>query len=213
MAQNKPRARERRATEELQRASLAVQYEFVTLAQTHQFLHELSADSASNTRDQALSNALLHAFLLAARSLLAFLFSHNARVSDIIAEDFFDNPEEWNRKRLVPETGLSDGDLSGLISKRLAHLTWDRADTSKPLWGAFKIAWNIGAVLQSFLQLVDEEKVHAQLREDVAIIMKSLETQAEYWGVLSEDMAPFSEFIEFDDTEYFGPARGPERSG
>lgn len=210
MAKKQSKARERRSTEDLSRASIAVQYELVTLAQTHDLLQELGADWESSPKDRAMSNAFLHAFLLSARSLLGFLYARNPWPSDIIAEDFFDEPEEWRCNRTARDPELANGELANMINKRLAHLTWDRANASKPLWGPFKIACDIGSVLQSFLQLVDEGKVHAQLREDVAVIMMRLEGQAECWGGLSGNMAPFSELIEFDDAEYFDPKTGSD---
>lgn len=189
--------------EELQRASLAVQHELATLASTHEMLQDLAANWRSNPRDQALSNALLNAFLLAARNLLAFLYSHNPRPSDIIAEDFFDDPNGWQENRKVPEPELASGELRNQISKRLAHLTWDRAEGTRPLWGAFTIAWNIGLTMQSFLELADEEEIRPELTQDVAVFMVRLQAYMDQWGGMPDNLAPTTELIGFDDLEYF----------
>jgi hypothetical protein len=138
---------------------------------------------------------------------LTFLYSHNPRPSDIIAEDFFDDPNRWAKQQHIPEPEMANGELIGLISKHLAHLTWDRTDSTKPLWGAFRIVWNIGLVMQSFLQLVDEEKVHPQLREDVTIIMATLMAQVGQCGNLTVMMAPAKELMEFDNVKYFAGLR------
>jgi hypothetical protein len=203
MTSGNSKARQHRTNEDLQRASLAVQYELVTMATTHELLQELGAHWESSTRDKTLSNALLHAFLLAARSLLTFHYAYNPRPSDIIAEDFFDDPDNWRKRRLVPEAAMANGELLGQISKRLAHLTWNRATPTKLLWGPFRIAWNVGLVMQSFLQLVAQDKVHCQLREDVAVIMMRLEALAGPWGGIAAAMAPATETAQFDDLEYF----------
>jgi len=188
MATSNSKARQRHTNEELQRASLAVQYELVTMATTHELLQELGANWGSSTRDKTQSNALLHAFLLSARSLLSFLYAYSPRPSDIIAEDFFDDPDDWRKRRLVPDAAMANGELLGQISKRLAHLTWDHATPTKLLWGPFRIAWNIGLAMQCFLQLVAEDRVHHQLREDVALVMMRLEALAGPWGGISAAM-------------------------
>jgi hypothetical protein len=207
MAKAKNRNRAVCSIEELRHASLAVQYEMVTLGTTHQMLQELAAHWGSPSRDQALSNALLHSFLLAARSLLAFLYSHDPRPSDVIAEDFFDDPAVWASRRLIPEPEMANGELLDLISKRLVHLTWDRVDSTKPLWGAFRIVWNIGLVMQSFLQLVAKKKVHPQLGEDVTLIVDTLKAHLAHWGGPGAIMAPVKELVEFDDVGYFAKFR------
>jgi hypothetical protein len=206
-------SRQQRSVEELQRASLAVQYELATLGGTHEMLHELGAHWRSSPRDHAISNALLHTFLLGARNLLAFLYSHNPRSADIVAEDFFDDPSEWTQHRAVPEPEMANGQLIGLISKRPAHLTWDRAGTDRPLWGAFRITWSIGLALQSFLQFVDQARVHRHLREDLGIMMSRLQIVANYWGGVSAAMAPAKELIEFDELAYFRQVTDPPPAG
>lgn len=196
-------SRQNRTIEELQRASLAVQYELATLGGTHEMLQELGVHWKSPPRDQAISNALLHTFLMAARNLLTFLYSHNPRSSDLIAEDFFDSATEWTQHRVVPEPEMGNGELIGLISKRLAHLTWDRAGIERPLWGAFRITWNIGLAMQSFLQIVQPVKVHPYLREDLNIMMSRLRSVAELWGGIPSAMAPTQKLMTFDELEYF----------
>lgn len=192
-----------RSNKELQHASLAVQFEFVMLATTHHMLQESTTTLQSPARDQAISNALLNSFLLAARSLLAFLYSYKPRGSDIIAEDFFTDPQEWVRQRPVPEPEMANGELARIMSKWLAHLTWDRVSSTRPLWGPFRIIWNIGSVMQSFLQLVDKDKVHPQLREDVALIIMTLQAQVAQLSDAKVTMAPTKDFVEFDNVKYF----------
>ncbi len=142
--------------------------------------------------------------LLAARNLLAFLYSHNPRESDIIAEDFFDDPDDWQKQRAIPSPEMADGVLIGRISKRLAHLTWDRADGTKPLWGAFQIVWNLGLALHSFVELTDDVKIHEQLRTDVGLLLALLKKTLSQHPELNGRMAPALDSIYFDDLDYFG---------
>jgi hypothetical protein len=203
MAETDAKNRKPHTIEELQHASLAVQYEMFTLATTHEMLQKLSAHWGSPPQDQAMSNAILHSFLLAARNLLHFLYAHNPRPTDIIAEDFFADPYRWTKQRVVPEPEMANGELVKVISKRLAHLTWDRVGPTKPLWGAFRIVWNVGLGMQSFLQLADQAHIHPQLREDVAAIMALLKAQLDQSGIGPAMMAPARDLMVFDDTGFF----------
>ena len=95
MDARKSQNRNQRSLEELHRASLAVQFEVVTLWVSYAKLQELKTNLQDKPEKRFYNNAILHSFLLAARNLLTFLYSHNARPSDIIAEDFFDDPNTW----------------------------------------------------------------------------------------------------------------------
>ena len=196
--------RPKRSTEDLQRASLAVQYEFMTLFACHDLLQAARTSWTSGDREKAISNAFLHSMLLAARGLLGFLYSHKPRDTDIVAEDFFDDADTWTKKRAVPSPEMADGALMGQISRRLAHLTWDRTDSTKPLWGAFQVVWNIGLALQSFLSLVDGARIHGALRTDVDLGMSLLRDVLNQQPELGGRMAPTIDAMRFDDLHYFG---------
>ena len=207
MAKN--RDREKRSQEDLLRASLEVQGEVISLWITHAELQKLAADFGSSPQIQSTSNAMLDSFLVKARNLVAFLFAHKPRSSDIIAEDFFDDPDLWQEKRLVPDPALANGELIGQISKLLAHLTWDRADAKKAYWGAFRIAWNVGRAMQSFLELADDTKIHPQLKEDVNLGMANLKSEMDRDGIDETMMSPAQETVDFDNLEFFRPDDDP----
>jgi hypothetical protein len=194
-------ARERRSTDDLRRASLAVQYELIALFSFHDLLHSTAASPDSPRSVKLASNAYLHAMLLAARSLLGFLYAHKPRANDIIAEDFFDEATHWTDRRAIPAPEMSNGELMGQISKRLAHLTWDRTETERPLWGAFAIVWNVLLGLQSFVDLVCNDRIHPALAEDLAVSLAAMRRVHDEWG---GQMAPITEPIQFDDLHYFG---------
>jgi len=206
MARRKTKKHSPRSEDELQRASLAVQYEVATLGTTHEMLQESGTNLASGPRERVISNALLHTFLLAARNLLGFLYSHRPRPTDIVAEDFFDDLTTWPEQRDVPEPEMANGELVRLISKRLAHLTWDRADGAQAYWGAFTIAWNISLAMQSFLRLVDGAKISPELSQEVEVVRMMLQTHLDRMGGMPDKIAPASELIELDDAAYFDPS-------
>lgn len=196
--------RPRRTHEELRRASLAIQYELMSLYAAYDFAEKAHVGWASDDRSMAFSNVCVHSMLLAARNLLAFLYSHNPRESDIIAEDFFDDPAEWKTKRVVPSPEMADGVLITRISKHLAHLTWDRTDDSKTLWGGFRIVWSIVRALESFLAIVEKERVHDALREDVRLMKAMLQAVLDQHPEWAGLMAPSLDSMYFDSIAYFG---------
>ena len=104
--------RQERSNDALRRASLAVQYELMSMYAAYDFVEKANVGWMSNDRAKAFSNVCVHSMLLAARSLLAFLYSHNPRDSDIIAEDFFDDPADWRLKRIAPSPEMADGHRS-----------------------------------------------------------------------------------------------------
>ena len=178
---------------------MVVQYEAITLSAMLDFLLEGRVTSSSSSRDQARSNAFLHTFLLAVRSLLHFLFSHRPHSNDVIAEDFFDDPQLWHklRERAAPE--LKNGTLVGLISKRLAHLTWDRASGTKPTWGAFAIAWGIAEMLEVFVSAVEQAKIDQRLKEDVLLFRQLLGNTRIALGGPDVPMGPLGTMLPQDD--------------
>ena len=83
---------------------------------------------------------------------------------------FFDDDQDWHKVRPTAATDLVDGFLIDLISKRLAHLTWDRASGTKPSWGAFRIAWELVCALEVFASKVS----HSRLGPNFAPGLKGL---------------------------------------
>jgi hypothetical protein len=196
--------RPRRSNDELRRASLAIQYELISLYSAYDFAEKANVGWMSDDRAKAFSNVCVHSMLLAARSLLAFLYSHNPRESDIIAEDFFDDPTVWQATRVVPSPEMADGLLMTRISKHLAHLTWDRAEDTKTLWGGFRIVWSIVLALASFCNLVDEQRVHEALRTDVGLMKVMLQAVLNQHPEWAGFMAPSLDSMHFNSIAYFG---------
>ena len=125
------------------------------------------------SRSKSLSdNALLHAFLLAVRNLCKFLYSHACHANDIIAEDFFDDHDAWHnvRPKLPPE--FEEGKLAELISKRLLHLTYERAEGTKPTWGAFRIAWELREAIKAFVERAPPDRLATEFIEDAAAFLR-----------------------------------------
>jgi len=178
---------------DLVRASVSLDHEASKMGGMLLLLLESNATFASVPRERSISNALLDSFLLATRNLCHFLYSHNPRPSDIVAENYFDNPQDWSNQRPVVSE-FQDGSLVSLISKRVAHLTWDRASGTAPSWGAFRIAWELCKAMEMFTKIVPSSRIHPNLPQDVALLKQSMsQTIEQYGGVDLAEAAPLNQ--------------------
>ncbi len=177
--------RQVRTQHELQQASAVVNDEVGMLGTT---LHVLLASNVtwlSSSYDQALSNALLNSFLITSRTLFHFLYSHNPRPGDVIAEDFFDDDDVWRTVRPAGPPEFHDGSYVQRVSQHLAHLTWNRVSQGRERWTAFRIAWELCQALDSFVTHVQRDKMNDELPRDVRILTTVLQSTVEAHGGIS----------------------------
>jgi hypothetical protein len=76
--------------------------------------------------------ALLESFLVHGRNLLHFLFPERPQASDVLAEDYYDDPLAWVRAR--GELPKSLATVRMRANKQLAHLTYDRLLVKAEAW-------------------------------------------------------------------------------
>ena len=145
-------ARILRSQEELREASNHLFYEvgmFQSLAQG-------MASGIAGTG--VINNCLLESFTIHVRALIGFFYSENPRNDDIVAEDFFKNPNDW--KSIQPlKTEILDS-AKKRADKEVAHLTYTRLDVTpeqKP-WEFIKIFDELQVPIKVFL-----DNVHTNL--------------------------------------------------
>jgi len=170
----------------LRKAAEAVQYEASMLGATLQLSLESGTWIDSTPREHSIANSLLHSFLIASRNLCHFLYSHNPQPTDIVAEDFFDDPDEWRNLRPDPIPDLADGSFVQLISRRLLHLTYDRAAGTKPTWTSFRIAWELAKALDIFVARVPKHRIPDDIIEDVYALVQTLTKTIAEWGSVDD---------------------------
>ena len=118
-------------------------------------------------------------------------------MTDLIAEDFFDTETAWSQVRPEPLTEIADGSFAKQISRRLAHLTWDRASRTKPSWGAFRIAWELGSSLKVFVAAVHPFRLGHEIVEDVTALMLVLRGYVEQFGSVDDvESVPLSKLLD-----------------
>jgi len=170
----------------LKKASEAVQYEVSMLGSTLQA--SLASDTwiDSTSQEHLIANSLLHSFLVASRNLCHFLYSHKPQPNDIIADDFFEDPNEWRNSRPEALPELADGSFVRLISRRLLHLTYYRAAGTKPTWTGFPIAWELAKALEVFVSQVPSQRLSDEIVEDVMALVQTLKATIDEYGSLDD---------------------------
>lgn len=159
----------------LQEASRAVDYDLSMMGCTLEQMLQRNTTIESPRIEQLVANALHHSFLLATRNLCTFLFSYRPRSNDIIAEDFFDAPDDWKKLRPASLPEFEKGSLAKMISQRLLHLTYTRAGNTKPVWGNLRIAWELLKSLKVFVANVSPDRLSEALVEDTATLLVVLQ--------------------------------------
>jgi hypothetical protein len=149
--------RKMRTVKELQEASNHLQYEISILT-------SLAHGRASGFAGQgSIANALLESFIIHVRAVMDFLYADKPQTDDIIAEDFFDTPQQWTDKRPTLSELLSQ--TKRRAGKEVAHLTYARLDVkpeTKP-WPFVQITNEISTVINKFLEHVQKNKLSSQL--------------------------------------------------
>lgn len=193
-------ARTSRTDESLREASREVDYELNMMVTTLTWMLQRNVGVDTPDEERRVHNAMIHSFLLATRNLCDFFFRPpNPRDDDILAEDFFDN-KQWKRLRPKSVPEFETRSLVGWISKRLLHLTYERAEGTKRDWNPFRVAWELRKLLNVFVAKVKSARLSEELVEDAARLDVILQPYAdECESVDDVESAPFSMLWEEKD--------------
>ena len=148
-------ARTKRTDKDLQEASNHLQYEYTMLLSVAQGL-------ASGIAAQGwLANALLESFVIHFRGLLDF-FNPPATLKpdDVIAADYFDDPNKWESIKPSPlSTTLSQAKTRA--HKEVAHLIYARLEVTPEQkgWAFIDIANEMHALMGLFLKHVPQNRL------------------------------------------------------
>jgi hypothetical protein len=151
--------RKQRSQDQLQRASDHLHYEIW-------MFKSLAYGLASGISGQGvINNALLESFTIHARILLDFLYAERSQKDDVIAEDFFDDPNQWLKVRSKKSEKVKS--VHKRVGKEIAHLTYARQDVTpetKP-WRFIEIANEVNDVFTCFLRLIPLERLGSRWDE------------------------------------------------
>jgi hypothetical protein len=116
------KSRKQRTVDDLQNASDHLYYEIWMLTT---LADGLASEVAGNG---PIANALLESFIIHVRVVIDFLYAIKQRPDDVIAEDFFDAPEQWTDMRPTLSELLSQ--TKSRADKKLAHLSYERLNAT-----------------------------------------------------------------------------------
>jgi len=109
---------------------------------------KLSCGEPQNDFDAARKNCYLESFVLHFRNLVDFLYEpRNAKPDDILAIDFFPDPNAWKTIRPAKTAEILDAETR--VNKLAVHLTYDR-QVLPPNWGTSKLYSDLEPALRSF---------------------------------------------------------------
>ena len=140
-------ARTKQTDEELQEASNHLQYEFSMLMSVAQVF------ASGIAAQDWLVNALLESFIIHFRALLDFFYPPvNAKKDDVLAGDYFDDSEAWEKIRPRLSEALSRAKTRA--HKEIAHLTYGGAprDAGNEGWAFIETANEMKNVMEIFLR-------------------------------------------------------------
>jgi hypothetical protein len=116
-------------------------------------------------RGNVISNSLLESFAIHVRALIGFFHSENPRKDDIIAEDFFANPSDWQDMRPL-KTEILDK-AKKRADKEVAHLTYTRLDLTpeQKLWDFLQIFKDMQVLIALFISNVPTDLLGSRWEE------------------------------------------------
>lgn len=109
--------------------------------------------------NQTIKNALIESFAIHTRNLIDFLYPRSYNHDDIIAQDFFNNPMEWKRRRGQLSKNLREA--RERADKEIAHLTQGRISGTprRKFWDITKVGNEIKEKISIFIEDADRNRL------------------------------------------------------
>ena len=149
-------AKKKRTQSDLRMASKHLFWGMRYLSERLQFVLR-SANSKREDEFQGVLSAIHESFLIHARKMFEFLFETSKGVyeDDVIAQDYFPNPDQWRQIQPAPPPVISQ--MHGSVGKLLAHFTYSVVEhpEGRVTWKTSDIYVQIFEAFQIFLAEVD----------------------------------------------------------
>jgi len=118
-----------------------------------------------NELDKVVGNALIEGFVVHLRNLIGFFYPDKVASLDVIAEDFFMDPDTWEQIR--PQVSRTLQEARDRAHREIAHLTTARISGTPP-----KKAWPIAALMAEmrvlmklFADLASSQRLHPSVKD------------------------------------------------
>jgi hypothetical protein len=155
-------ARKRRTEEELKKASDHLYYDIW-------MLNSMAGVLASRIAGKGpLENALLESFIVHMRALIDFLYPNGPKKDAVIAADFFNTQEEWEKLR--PDQSEMLKKAKKRAHKEVAHLTYDRQKVTpeEKGWNFLEISQEIQEVIKIFMGNINKNILGSRWKESIS---------------------------------------------
>lgn len=161
--------RTKRTDQELVQVSEHLLYEFTMLFGTARTMAQTKWPEQDNEATWSIKNSLIEAFTVHVRIVLDFLYNEGPQKDDVVAEDFFETPGEWQSCRPIMTDLLST--VRRRVGKEVAHLTYARIEKTEATrqWQFVLIADDIGTAVERFISIVP----HARITERFASLIQN----------------------------------------
>jgi hypothetical protein len=124
-------------------------------------LREAAALLPGIAPDTTWENAVLESWVVHLRNLIDFLYPRRRRADDVVADDFVDDPDEWERRRRPLSEPIREA--RERADKRLAHLTTQRKgpeDLEGKEWAFAALTAELLVVLRQFGKSASKARLH-----------------------------------------------------
>ena len=128
----------------------------------------------------SVDNALIESFVIHFRSLYDFLYSMRKNKDDVLAEDFFERPEDWQNLR--PELSEEIIKCKTRAAKEVVHITEIRfygTPTAKP-WPIPQMIDELKSAVKLFTTNASHEKLNANVGDFVQGVDSLLASQRRF---------------------------------
>ncbi len=128
----------------------------------------LPAPYPENEQEKVVNNALIEAFVVHLRNLIGFLYPDKVASLDIIAEDFFSDPDTWELIR--PQISRSLVEARDRAHREIAHLTTARISgtPTKKAWPIPALIAELKVLMRLFVDHASSQRLHASVKELLA---------------------------------------------
>ncbi len=140
-----------------------LRYELWMFLRLGEFLPDVP--DSQNQQEKVVGNALIEAFVVHLRNLIGFLYPDKVASLDVIAEDYFSDPETWELIR--PHISRILHEARDRAHREIAHLTTARISGTPPrkAWPIAALIAEMRVLLKLFADHASSRRLHSSVKE------------------------------------------------
>jgi hypothetical protein len=125
----------------------------------------IKAEAPVSEQGRVTANAMIESFVIHLRNLITFLYSERLESKDVIAADFYEDPDEWLRRRPLISPALRRARTRS--HREVVHLTTERIAGRPPekVWPIAMLMQEIQELMTLFCAAASPDKLHPSIRD------------------------------------------------